>query len=52
MRTIDFCFIGIYLVAMLAIGVFANRKDKGTENYYVGGRKQNPVTIMCLCVSC
>ena len=52
MRTIDFCFIGIYLVAMLAIGVFANRKDKGTENYYVGGRKQNPVTIMCLWVSC
>ena len=37
---------------MLAIGVFANRKDKGTENYYVGGRKQNPVTIMCLWVSC
>ena len=37
---------------MLAIGVFANRKDKGTENYYVGGRRQNPVTIMCLWVSC
>ena len=52
MRTIDFCFIGIYLVSMLVIGFIANRKDKGTENYYVGGRKQNSLTIMCLWVSC
>lgn len=52
MTTLDLSFIGIYLAAMLAIGLYANRKDKGTENYYVGGRKQNSVTIMCLWVSC
>lgn len=52
MTTIDLGLIGIYLAAMLAIGFYANRKDKGTENYYVGGRKQNSVTIMCLWVSC
>lgn len=52
MGKIDLAFIGLYLVAMLAIGLYANRKDKGTENYYVGGRRQGALSIMCLWVSC
>ena len=52
MNAVDISFIVIYLAGMLVIGLYSNKKHKGVENYYVAGRKSNPLTIMCLWVSC
>lgn len=52
MKTIDLCFIVAYLVGMVLIGLYSNKTQKGTENYYVAGRKSSSITIMCLWVSC
>ena len=39
--------IVIYLVAMIAIGVFYSRRNKSTNDFYLGGRKLGPlVTAM------
>jgi SSS family solute:Na+ symporter len=52
MNAIDLCFIIVYLVSMVLIGLYSNKTQKGVENYYVAGRKSSPMTIMCLWVSC
>ena len=46
---IDLLIVGIYLVAMVAIGVYSVRKIKNTGDYFVAGHsfgprpwKQNP----------
>ncbi len=38
MHIIDILIFCIYLIAMLGVGVFFMRKNKTTDDYYVGGR--------------
>jgi SSS family solute:Na+ symporter len=38
MTTIDILVFGTYLVAMLGVGVWFLRKNKGADDYYVAGR--------------
>lgn len=45
MSGIDTCVIIAYLVAMILIGVYFSRKNKTTEEYFVGGRSYNGWTI-------
>ena len=45
---LDTAIIIIYLAAMLLLGLYANRKQQGMEDYYVAGRKQNSFTIAVL----
>ncbi len=41
MHVVDFAIFIAYLIAMLGVGVFFLRKNKTTEDYFVGGRKMN-----------
>jgi len=43
MSWIDLTIFCIYLIAMLGVDVFFIRKNKTTDDYYVGGRKLNTV---------
>jgi hypothetical protein len=38
-EVIDWVIIGIYLVALVTIGVVAARKVKDTSHYFLGGRR-------------
>lgn len=38
LTTLDYCVIGLYLAAMLAMGVYIARRQKSTEDFFVGGR--------------
>ena len=35
--------MGVYMVAMVAIGVYYSHKNKNTDDYFLGGRKLGPV---------
>ncbi|AET66794.1 Na+/proline symporter [Desulfosporosinus orientis DSM 765] len=48
MAKFDIVIIFLYFGAMIAIGIFANRKQKNMEDYYVGGRKASALSIMSL----
>lgn len=39
MNLLDWCVIVIYLTLVIGIAVFINRRQKDTEDYYLGGRK-------------
>lgn len=41
MNIIDICIFIIYMIVMLGIGFFFLRKNKGPEDYFVGGRKMS-----------
>lgn len=41
MSWIDLSIFGIYLIAMLGVGFYFMRKNKSTDDYYVGGRNLN-----------
>ncbi len=45
MHIIDILIFCIYLIAMLGVGVFFMKKNKTTDDYYVGGRKLNSLHI-------
>lgn len=36
---LDYAMVIIYLVGMILIGVYFSRREKGTEDFFVGGRK-------------
>lgn len=38
MGYLDYFILAVYLVAMLAVGFYFMRRNKGIEDYYVGGR--------------
>ena len=39
--------IAVYLLSMVGIGVFYSRRNKSTDDFYLGGRKLGPlVTAM------
>lgn len=51
MKLLDLAIILIYLVSMLFVGIYANRKQKSMEDYYVAGRQSGAFPIMCLWMS-
>lgn len=51
MSNLDLGIILLYLVGMLAIGIYASRRQNSMEDYYVAGRKCGPISIMCLWMS-
>ena len=51
MNLLDILVIMLYLVAMLALGVVANIRQKNLEDYYVASKTISASTIMCLWVS-
>lgn len=48
MATIDISIVFTYFALMVAIGWYASRKQTGTEDYYVAGRRQGTFSIACL----
>lgn len=36
---IDYSIIVVYIIALVAMGFYFSRKEKGSEDYFVGGRK-------------
>lgn len=51
MGFLDVAIIILYLFAMVAIGVYANKKQKNTDDYYVAGRKMGTGSIMVLWIA-
>ncbi len=45
MHWIDLVIIVLYLIAMLGVGAFFLRRNKDTDDYYVGGRKMSSFHI-------
>ena len=37
------CTIGVYLLMMIAIGGFFSKKNRNTDDFYLGGRKLGPI---------
>lgn len=48
MATVDLALIFVYLVALIAIGIYANCKQADVDDYYVAGRRQGTFSIACL----
>ena len=51
MEAIDYTVLVLYFCALLAIAVHANRKQKTTEDYYVGGRGVGTLSLAALWMS-
>lgn len=51
MSSIDVAIIILYMLGMLVIGFYANRKQKNTDDYYVAGRKLGTWSIMVLWIA-
>lgn len=51
MKLIDTVIVVAYMLGMIAIGFYANRKQKDTEDYYVAGRNLGTGSIMVLWVA-
>ncbi|MGE4586633.1 MAG: sodium:solute symporter [Mangrovibacterium sp.] len=45
MHPVDFSIFAVYLLSMLGVGFFFLRKNKNTDDYFVGGRKMNSLHI-------
>ncbi len=45
MHWIDFSIFSVYLLSMLGVGVYFMRKNKTTDDYFVGGRNLNSLHI-------
>ena len=37
--TVDFAILGAYLAALVAMGVYFSRREKSTEDFFLGGRR-------------
>ena len=48
MSSIDTSIIFIYLGLMVALGFYANRKQKNVDDYFLAGRRQGTFSIACL----
>lgn len=51
MNTIDIIIMIFYLLFMLALGIYASKKQTGMEDYYLGGKKIGTFSMMCLWLS-
>ena len=45
---IDSSILFAYLALMIGLGLYANYRQKGVEDYFVAGRRMGPFTIACL----
>ena len=52
MKGIDICFVVLYMVMMLGIGIYTSPKQSSMETYYVAGRQLGTLSIACLWISC
>ena len=48
MQTLDIIIIVAYFVGMLVIGFVAGKKQKGFDDYFLGGKSMGALTIGCL----
>lgn len=48
MSSIDTTILFAYLAMIIGLGIYANRKQQGVEDYYVAGRRMGTLTIACL----
>src|SRR5262245_36703483 len=48
MGQLDLLILFVFLGVLLAIGAYAQRHQKGTEDYFVAGRSRGALTIACL----
>ena len=48
MTGLDTSIIFLYLAMMIGLGFYANRKQKGVEDYFLAGQRQNTFSIACL----
>ena len=46
LTALDLGIIGVYLIAMVLIGVFCVRRIKNTGDYYLAGRSFGPLVLM------
>ena len=46
LHTIDLVIIGVYLAAMVAIGLVVVKKVRDMDDYYLGGRSFGPLVLM------
>lgn len=51
MSSIDIVIIALYMVGMLFIGFYSNKKQKNSEDYFVAGRRAGVFSITCLWMS-
>ena len=51
MKLVDTVIVVAYMLGMIAIGIYANREQKDTEDYYVAGRNLGTGSIMVLWVA-
>ncbi|MGH8242181.1 MAG: sodium:solute symporter family protein [Steroidobacteraceae bacterium] len=51
MAAVDYVVLAAYLVGIVGIGVYAQRRQKGVEDYFVAGRRLGPLTIGCLWIA-
>ncbi len=47
MHFLDYATIGVYLLAMIGIGVWASKKIHNTKDFAVGGKTIGPFVIIC-----
>lgn len=45
MTVLDWVAIGLYVVAMLAIGAYYARRSRTQDDYLLGGRRMNPIGV-------
>jgi SSS family solute:Na+ symporter len=51
MSVIDTTILFAYLALMIGLGIYAQRRQQGVEDYFVAGRRLGPVTVACLWVA-
>ncbi|MGH8204693.1 MAG: sodium:solute symporter family protein, partial [Steroidobacteraceae bacterium] len=51
MGALDIVILFTYLALMAGLGIYAQRRQKNVEDYFVAGRRMGPVTIACLWVA-
>jgi len=51
MGVVDTVILFAYLALMVALGFYAQRRQKDVEDYYVAGRRLGPLTIACLWIA-
>jgi SSS family solute:Na+ symporter len=48
---LDTVILFAYLALLVGLGIYANRRQQGVEDYFVAGRRMGPFTIACLWVA-
>lgn len=51
LNLIDTLIVFAYLAAMVLLGLYAMKKRRNVDDYYVGGRKSGPYVLACLWMS-